>query len=96
MMLAELLRGADLPAGAAALDVTGLALDSRSVKPGDLFFAIAGTHADGLSYVRRAVEAGAVAIVAERPPAEPIGAPSILVADARATSGGLGRAVLPK
>jgi UDP-N-acetylmuramyl-tripeptide synthetase len=85
MMLAELLRGADLPAGAAVLDVTGLALDSRSVKPGDLFFAIAGTRADGLSYVRRAVEAGAVAIVAERPPAEPIGAPSILVADARAT-----------
>ncbi|MBV9566702.1 MAG: UDP-N-acetylmuramoyl-L-alanyl-D-glutamate--2,6-diaminopimelate ligase [Hyphomicrobiales bacterium] len=84
MTLVELLDSALLPAGAAQLEVTGLAFDSRSVKPGDLFFAIAGTHADGLAYAARAGKAGAVAIIAERAPGEPLGAPSIVVPDARA------------
>jgi UDP-N-acetylmuramyl-tripeptide synthetase len=84
MMLAELLYGARLPAGAAGLPIAGLAFDSRAVKPGDLFFAVAGTHADGLAYAERAIRAGAAAIVAEREPDEPLGAPTIIVADARA------------
>ena len=73
-----------LPAGAAGLPIAGLAFDSRAVKPGDLFFAVAGTHADGLAYAERAIRAGAAAIVAEREPDEPLGAPTIIVADARA------------
>ena len=84
MTLAELLGSHPLPAGAAKLEVTGLAFDSRAVKPGDLFFAVAGTHADGLAYAARASQAGAVAIITERAPGEPLGAPSIMVADARA------------
>ena len=32
---------------AAAIDATGIASDSRKVKPGDLFVAVAGTRADG-------------------------------------------------
>jgi UDP-N-acetylmuramyl-tripeptide synthetase len=84
MTLAELLDGARLPAGAAGLPIAGLAFDSRAVKPGDLFFAVAGTHVDGLAYAERAIKAGAVAIVAENEPGEPLGAPAIIVADARA------------
>ena len=32
---------------AEAVDVNGLAVDSRAVKPGDLFFALAGSKTDG-------------------------------------------------
>jgi UDP-N-acetylmuramoyl-L-alanyl-D-glutamate--2,6-diaminopimelate ligase len=84
MTLVELLGGACLPAGAKGLPTAGLAFDSRAVKPGDLFFAVAGTHADGLAYAERAIKSGAVAIVAEREPDAPLGVPTIVVADARA------------
>ena len=36
---------------AAALDVKGLAVDSRAVKPGDLFFALAGAKTDGSRFI---------------------------------------------
>ncbi len=45
--------------------VTGLALDSRWVRAGDLFFAYPGEHSDGRHYIEQAVAAGASAIVAE-------------------------------
>ena len=83
MRLGELLGSVGLAADAAQLEVAGLAFDSRAVKPGDLFFAVAGTHAHGLAYAERASNAGAVAIVAERSPAEPLGVPLITVPDAR-------------
>ncbi|MCK1708797.1 MULTISPECIES: UDP-N-acetylmuramoyl-L-alanyl-D-glutamate--2,6-diaminopimelate ligase [unclassified Bradyrhizobium] len=54
---------------AAALDVTGLALDSRAVKRGDVFFALAGSKTDGARFIDAAVAAGAVAIVGDHPPA---------------------------
>jgi UDP-N-acetylmuramoyl-L-alanyl-D-glutamate--2,6-diaminopimelate ligase len=56
---------ADLMAGAAGdLDVTGLTSDSRKVKPGMLFAALAGTKADGPSYIGDAAARGAVAAIA--------------------------------
>jgi UDP-N-acetylmuramoyl-L-alanyl-D-glutamate--2,6-diaminopimelate ligase len=58
----------DFDARFAALDVTGVASDSRKVKAGDLFVAVPGTKADGLAFVPQAVAAGAVAIMAERAP----------------------------
>src|SRR5947209_11205787 len=53
----------------AALDVTGLALDSRVVKPGDLFFALAGSKTDGTRFIDAAAAAGAVAVVGDHAPA---------------------------
>jgi UDP-N-acetylmuramoyl-tripeptide--D-alanyl-D-alanine ligase len=47
--------------------VTGFATDSREVRPGDLFLAIAGERSDGHDYVARALASGAVAAVVERP-----------------------------
>jgi UDP-N-acetylmuramoyl-L-alanyl-D-glutamate--2,6-diaminopimelate ligase len=53
---------------AEAVGVTGLAFDSRAVKPGDLFFALAGSKTDGARFVDSAIASGAVAIVADHPP----------------------------
>jgi UDP-N-acetylmuramoyl-L-alanyl-D-glutamate--2,6-diaminopimelate ligase len=51
---------------AAAVEVRGLAVDSRAVKPGDLFFALAGARTDGARFVDAAISAGAVAIAGEQ------------------------------
>ena len=58
----------DADARHAAVDITGLAIDSRKVQPGDLFIAVPGTKADGLAFVSQALRAGAVAVMAERAP----------------------------
>ncbi len=46
--------------------VTRLASDSRKVAPGDLFFALAGSKADGARFAADAIARGAVAVVAAR------------------------------
>ena len=46
--------------------ITGISIDSRFVKPGDLFVAMKGGSADGHDYIPKAIEKGAVAIVGER------------------------------
>ena len=53
---------------AGAIEVTGLAMDSRAVKPGDLFFALAGTKTDGARFVESAIAQGAVAIAGDHSP----------------------------
>jgi UDP-N-acetylmuramoyl-L-alanyl-D-glutamate--2,6-diaminopimelate ligase len=59
----------DPQAQAGAIEVSGLAVDSRAVKPGDLFFALAGTRTDGARFIDAAIAAGAVAIAGNHPPA---------------------------
>jgi UDP-N-acetylmuramoyl-L-alanyl-D-glutamate--2,6-diaminopimelate ligase len=49
-----------------AVDVQGLAVDSRGVRPGDLFFALAGNKTDGARFIQAAIAAGAVAIAGEQ------------------------------
>src|SRR3954454_1644587 len=68
-----------------ALDIGGLSADSRKVKPGHLFVAMAGSKSDGLGFVAPAVANGAVAIMAERVPsmALPDGVAFIRVGDTR-------------
>ncbi len=73
MKLREILPAdAEIAARHADLDVGGVTADSRLVKPGDLFVAIAGGKTDGLRFVAPAVAAGAVAVLAERPPSAPL------------------------
>ncbi|MBI2678355.1 MAG: UDP-N-acetylmuramoyl-tripeptide--D-alanyl-D-alanine ligase [Candidatus Koribacter versatilis] len=52
---------------------TGYSIDSRTIKPGDLFFAIKGENFDGHDFVDAALAAGAVAAVvrASGPPHDP-------------------------
>lgn len=46
-------------------EVTGIAYDSRAVRPGDLFVAVKGLHADGHDFMQDAVRRGARAVVSE-------------------------------
>lgn len=54
-----------LPEATAAVDIGGLALDSREVQPGFLFLAIPGLHSDGRAHIAAAAERGAAAIAYE-------------------------------
>ena len=49
--------------GMAVPMVTGVADDSRRVKPGDIFVAVPGTKGDGAAYVDAATASGAAAIL---------------------------------
>jgi UDP-N-acetylmuramoyl-L-alanyl-D-glutamate--2,6-diaminopimelate ligase len=72
MRLREILPAdAEIAAGSADIEVGGITADSRTVRPGDVFVAIAGGKADGLRFVAPALAAGAAAIVADRPPQVP-------------------------
>jgi len=69
MKLADLpLENARFEPRFAGLEISGVAADSRKVKAGFLFFAIAGAKADGAHFARAAVAAGAVAVAAEQRP----------------------------
>src|SRR5262245_51704872 len=43
--------------------VKGVAIDSRKVQQGDLFFALPGNRVNGHSFIREAAEKGAVGVV---------------------------------
>lgn len=55
----------DLTGAPGELTVTGITADSRQVRPGFVFAALQGVVADGRSYIAKAVDAGAIAIVGE-------------------------------
>jgi UDP-N-acetylmuramoyl-L-alanyl-D-glutamate--2,6-diaminopimelate ligase len=47
--------------------VTGLTLDSRQVRPSNVFFALAGTQKHGEVYIESALQKGAIAVLKEAP-----------------------------
>jgi len=51
---------------AEAVAISGLAVDSRMVKPGELFFALAGSKTDGARFIDAAIANGAVAVAGDR------------------------------
>lgn len=54
--------------GSEATEISALALDSRRVAEGTMFFAVVGTATDGHAYIAGAIEQGAVAIVCQQLP----------------------------
>ncbi|MEX0881234.1 MAG: UDP-N-acetylmuramoyl-tripeptide--D-alanyl-D-alanine ligase [Thermoanaerobaculia bacterium] len=76
--LAELAAAAGARAAGAA-ELTGVAVDSRHVRPGDLFVAIRGARVDGHDFAGDAVARGARALLGERLPPLPAGFPAVLV-----------------
>ncbi|PZA09620.1 UDP-N-acetylmuramoyl-L-alanyl-D-glutamate--2,6-diaminopimelate ligase [Rhodopseudomonas palustris] len=74
---------AEIAAPAADLAIGGIAVDSRAVKPGDLFFALAGAKTDGARFVAAAIAAGAVAIAGEHRPEGQLAVPFVRLANPR-------------
>ena len=54
------------PSAPLGAPVAGVSIDTRTLAPGDLFFAIKGETSDGHDYVARAFTAGASACVVAR------------------------------
>ena len=54
------------PLGEKRGEVTGYSIDSRTLRPGDLFFAVRGPRFDGHTFIERAWDFGAAGVVAER------------------------------
>lgn len=49
------------------VDITGLSYNSNTTNKGDIFVCLVGEHTDGHEFAQKAVEAGAVALLVERP-----------------------------
>ncbi len=67
--LSQVAQWLDVPAPAPDAIVSGWSIDTRTIEPGDLFFALRGPHHDGHDHVAAAFAAGAVAAIVERPSA---------------------------
>ncbi|HRP06142.1 MAG TPA: Mur ligase domain-containing protein [Opitutaceae bacterium] len=93
--LSELFTDENVVAVRGTLDrpVSGLAMDSRRVVPGQVFFALAGYRADGAQFVDEAINRGAVAVVTTRiPTTTPSKVTFIQVTDPRVTLARVSRA----
>ncbi len=64
--LAEVFEAAGVTPASSDSEVTGWSIDSRTLQPGDLFFALRGPNFDGHDYVAGAFGKGAVGAVVER------------------------------
>ena len=86
MELRELLAGADVIEirGDPAVEISGLAYDSRRAGPGTLFFAYPGATVDGHAFAAAAVDAGAAAVACEHELELPPFVAQAVVGDARA------------
>jgi UDP-N-acetylmuramoyl-L-alanyl-D-glutamate--2,6-diaminopimelate ligase len=79
--LGDLLLGFTDRIDSESLNISGLALDCRQVRPGDAFVAVAGRSSHGMDYLERAVAAGAVAVLhdGQRPVPAGLAVPAIAV-----------------
>jgi UDP-N-acetylmuramoyl-L-alanyl-D-glutamate--2,6-diaminopimelate ligase len=85
MRLEDLVRDSGVAAdvrGDAGVEISDLAYDSGRVGPGSLFFCVTGLSRDGHEFAGEAVEAGASALVVERP--LDLGVPEVAVENTRA------------
>ncbi len=81
MRLADLLRGAGLDVQVsdsdAALDISGLTVDSREVQPGALFAALPGRRDHGAHFAAAAIGSGAPAVLTDAEGARLLGGTSV-------------------
>ncbi|HEY0002977.1 MAG TPA: UDP-N-acetylmuramoyl-L-alanyl-D-glutamate--2,6-diaminopimelate ligase [Actinoplanes sp.] len=78
------------------VEVTGITLDSREVRPGDLYAALAGANRHGAEFTAQVAAAGAVAVLTDsagRDAAVAAGLPVLVVDDPRAVLGAAAAAV---
>ena len=58
-----------------------ISIDTRSLKPGDLFLALSGDHFDGHQFLDEAVQKGAAGVLVEAEPEQPMTVPVVVVDD---------------
>lgn len=68
-------------------DITGVSIDSRSCKPGDLFVALLGENTDGHKYIASAAANGASAALVQKP--VDTGIPVVMVQDCQRAFGAM-------
>lgn len=84
MRLVDLLTGEETLAGAqGSIDITGITADSRAVGPGMIFAALAGSRADGASFIDDAIGRGASAILTGAQTTVPAGVAALHCANPR-------------
>jgi UDP-N-acetylmuramoyl-L-alanyl-D-glutamate--2,6-diaminopimelate ligase len=74
---------ATLDPRAETVEVSGIAFDSRAVKPGELFFALAGSKSDGARFIDQAIASGAIAIAGDRSPQRTCSVPFVATPNPR-------------
>lgn len=80
--ISQVLQSRSMNFDAAAADVTGISIDSRTVRLGDLFFAIQGKRLEGHQFVAQALSQGARAcVVKQGMPVPEKNAPLLVVDD---------------
>ncbi len=74
MKLSQLLQGVEVLKLHADpdMEITGMAFDSRKVKPGDLFMAVSGFATDGNRFIPGAMEKGASVVVTAKTPEQDV------------------------
>jgi len=84
MKLSDVFAGLNATLPAREIEVTGLCMDSREAKPGNIFFAVSGFHTDGSLFIGEAVVKGCKAVVVQHgqgPSGDEIGGAPIIVVD---------------
>ena len=88
--LAAAVPGLGVPPDQAATVVSGCTLDSRSVRPGDLYAALPGSRVHGAAFAGQVAAAGAAAVLTDAAGADRVraaGLPVVLADDPRAVLG---------
>ena len=78
-----------LPAAGSSVLIRELTLDSRKVRPGDLFLAVPGTQQDGRVHIADAIARGAAAVAFEAEGAAPMHAESAVLVPVKGLAGQL-------
>lgn len=73
--------GAGLDRPGTGIFCSRVSTDTRTVSPGDLFIALVGERFDAHDFIPQAIDKGAAAVVASRPPAGALVVPVLLVDD---------------
>lgn len=79
MTLAEVANTLNTTTTAGDVTFTGISIDTRTLKPGQLFFAISGNHLDGHAFLEQAKQNGAAAAVVSK--LSPCDLPQLVVSD---------------
>ena len=69
------------PPAAITSALSGLSIDSRNLRPGQVFVAVRGDQFDGHDFLHQAAAAGAAMAIVAQAPADPVQMPLLLVND---------------